>query len=180
MAGLDDDYELTILPSNSLLYRGIRYYPSSMRWGVKDSNNYLYFADFKDALLYSFLYAKKNPICTKIIEYQATRDLRLINFNNPQNFQQLFERGLFDEESLTYFQAAFGWRPYSKTIKRFSDFDLDIGIAEFVAEKLPQYDGYIYFGDDFHMEIMISHPIDSGIILTGVEWRHLPEFDFYL
>lgn len=174
---MDDGYELTIVPSNSLLYRGIRYYPSSGRWGVKHGNNYLYFANFKEALLYSFLYDKRNPACAKIVEYQTTRDLRLINFNNPRNFQLLFERGLFDEESLRYFQAAFSWRPGSETIKRFSDFDLDTGVAEFVVEKLPQYDGYIYFGDDFHTEMMISRPIDSGIILTGREWRHIPKYD---
>lgn len=174
---VDDGYHLTILPSDSLLYRGIRYYPSSNRWGVKYSNNYLYFANFRDALLYSFLYDKRNPVCAKMVEYNTTRDLRLINFNDTQNFQLLLERGLFDEESLDYFRNAFGWMPYSKTIKRFSDFDLDMGVAEFVAEKLPQYDGYIYLGDDFHTEIFISRPIDSGIVLTGHEWRHIPEYD---
>lgn len=170
--GTKNGFDVYIIPKGTLLYRGTSI---GQPKGRKMKGSALFLGDLPLAAHYAY---ENNDVLMpsngKIVEYQTTKDIELLNMNTITTLTQLSKR-YNTKRTKEILEQTFGFETRKGKIYRYSDYETDGQLAEWYCSTTGTSGYAIIDPPGFHSEVMLC---DHSLVReTGVEYRWIPFYD---
>lgn len=149
-------FDVIIIPKNTLLHHGMHVYEKNNLYGRKMNN---FFGNLPVASYYAFSSDYSKGEHGKVITYMTVDDLILLDMDSLDNYDRLYKLcsdvpKYIDKDVIEY---AFGYNHKEKQLKRYSHPLIDCAFVKWLSKiNLQGIDGYSYIKlPGFHSEVFI-------------------------